>query len=128
MEEIKKVPKNIHKAIKKSTPNPRVSSPKPRELPAGSPAMKPLNPEQPAPTTPESRADRFFKGAAKVMTKSWGDNIFVWLPAISTDPNTGPTLGILPVVVLADPKNKHIRHLLAPSYTYNDLFKQTGTM
>jgi outer membrane protein assembly factor BamA len=62
------------------------------------------------------------------MTKSWRGNIFVWLPAISTDPNTGPTYGLMPVVVLADPLTHHIRNLLAPSYTYNSLFGQTGTM
>src|SRR2546421_562512 len=42
--------------------------------------------------------------------------------------NTGPTYGLLPVLVLADEENRHIRHLLAPSYTYNSLFGQTGTM
>jgi len=61
------------------------------------------------------------------MTKSWNGNIFVWLPAISTDPNAGPTFGILPVLVLADPDTHHIRHLFAPSLTYNDLFGTTGT-
>jgi len=62
------------------------------------------------------------------MTKSWNGNIFVWLPAISTDPNGGPTYGVLPVLVLSDPETHHIRQLLAPSYTYNKLFGQTGTM
>jgi outer membrane protein assembly factor BamA len=62
------------------------------------------------------------------MTKTWGPNIFVWLPAVSTDPNAGPTGGVLPVLVLADPESHHIQHLLAPSYTYNPLFGTTGTM
>lgn len=62
------------------------------------------------------------------MTRSWRGNVFVWLPAISTDPNTGPTYGLMPVLVLADPATHHIRHLVAPSYTRNSLFGQTGTL
>ncbi len=85
-------------------------------MPAG-----PTMPAQP------SRVERFLGAAAKIMTKSWGDNIFVWLPALSTDPNSGPTAGVLPVMVLSDKTTHHIRHLFAPSYTYNELFGQTGT-
>jgi len=81
----------------------------------------------PPPQPPKSKADRFFAAAAKVMTKSWGQNLFVWLPAISTDPNAGPTFGLMPVLVVADTASHHIRQLLAPSYTYNPLFGQTVT-
>jgi len=66
-------------------------------------------------------------GAALVMTKSWKGNLWVWLPAIATDPNSGPTEGIMPVLVIQDEATHHIRHLFAPSYTYNGLFGQTGT-
>ncbi len=34
----------------------------------------------------------------------------------------------MPVLVLSDPATHHIRQLMAPSYTYNSLFGQTGTM
>lgn len=94
-------------------------------MPANSPAM----PSLPAPQAPPATGiERFFRAAAKVMTRSWKENIFVWLPAISTDPNAGPTVGVLPVLVLSNPQTHHIRQLLAPSYTYNDLFGQTGTL
>jgi len=86
-----------------------------------------LKMESAPPVSGASAVDRFFAAAAKVMTKTWGSNIFVWLPAISTDPNAGPTFGILPVWVMADPASHHIRNLVAPSYTYNSLFGQTGT-
>jgi len=61
------------------------------------------------------------------MTATWDNNIFVWLPAISTDPNSGPTYGILPVLVLSEKVHHHIQHLVAPSYTYNTTFGQTLT-
>jgi hypothetical protein len=93
-------------------------------MPASAPPLPVLPPSPPQATG----AERFFAGAATVMTKSWNGNIFVWLPAVSTDPNGGPTYGVLPVLVLADPETHHIRQLLAPSYTYNKLFGQTGTM
>lgn len=117
--------RNIRKVIKATHPNPRVQAPASNPLPAVAPEMPPMPKPQDAP--PASRADRFFNAAAKVMTKSWKGNVFVWLPAISTDPNTGPTVGLMPVMVLADPQSKHIRHLIAPSYTYNALFGQTVT-
>ena len=84
-----------------------------------------LNPS--APVVAPTGTERFLKAAAKIMTTTWDNNIFVWLPAISTDPNTGPTIGILPVLVLSDKITHHIRHLMAPSYTYNELFGQTVT-
>jgi hypothetical protein len=121
----RKIRRKIQREIKKTSPNPNVQRPAFSPMPANAPAMPNL-PTQAAP--PATGAERFFAAAAKVMTKSWNGNIFVWLPAISTDPNAGPTYGILPVLVLSDPQTHHIRHLLAPSYTYNSLFGQTGTM
>src|SRR5712691_2900102 len=87
----------------------------------------PAMPPSPPPTPPPTPAERILRGVAKVMTHSWNDTIFVWLPAISTDPNSGPTYGILPVMVISDRIQHHIRHLIAPSYTYNSLFGQTVT-
>jgi len=121
---IRDVPKEFGNVIRQTKPNPRVQKPSASPLPPQAPDMP--TPPLPQPEPP-SKADRFLNGVAKVMTKSWRNNIFVWLPAISTDPNTGPTLGILPVLVLSDQHSKRIRHLVAPSYTYNDLFGQTGT-
>jgi hypothetical protein len=105
------------------TPNPAFQNPNAGPMPAQAPKTPKLDRNAPTP----SRSERFFKKVADVMTTSWNNNIFVWLPAVSTDPNTGPTYGILPVLVLSDPNEHHIRHLLAPSYTYNELFGQTVT-
>ncbi len=112
-------------AIQRSSPNPEVQGTSHQAMPPHAPPIPTMTPA--APAAPPTAADRFFAAAARVMTRSWGGNIFVWLPAISTDPNTGPTYGILPVVVLADPVSHHIRHLLAPSLTHNDLFGVTAT-
>jgi hypothetical protein len=124
MRQLRKMRQQIQRKIKKTSPNPRVQSPEFSPMPASAPVI-PVLPPKPS---QETVTERFFAGAAKVMTKSWNGNIFVWLPAISTDPNGGPTYGVLPVLVLADPATHNIRQLLAPSYTYNRLFGQTGTM
>ncbi len=122
---LRQVPHEIQKQIKKTKPNPKVG----RTTPAAMPVPAPDMPKGPQPDTEPlpAGANKFFDVVAKIMTTSWGSNIFVWLPAVSTDPNTGPTMGLLPVLVLADPQNQHIRHLFAPSATYNDLFGFTGT-
>jgi len=122
--QFRKMRQQIQRRIKKTSPNPRVQAPEFSPMPASPPTLPMLPPSPPQGTA----AERFFAGAAKVMTRSWNGNIFVWLPAISTDPNAGPTYGVLPVLVLADPVTHNIRQLLAPSYTYNSLFGQTGTM
>jgi len=123
---IRQVPHRIQQEIKRTKPNPNVQKPGPAPMPTQAPAM----PEGPTPDTEPlpGGANKFFDVVARYMTTTWSGNIFVWLPAISTDPNTGPTYGILPVLVLADPEDKHIRHLMAPSVTYNELFGTTGTM
>ena len=114
---------------KYGTPNPNVHGPSPNAMPTPPLTVPKITPPAtPAPSGPPPTAsERFLRGAAKIMTTSWNDNIFVWLPAISTDPNAGPTYGILPVFVHSDPVTHHIRQLLAPSYTYNSIFGQTGT-
>jgi len=122
----RKIQRRIERQIKKTSPNPNVRSPGTTAMPAQAPVMPP-HLQAPPPPPMDSAAQRFFRAAAKIMTKSWGDNIFVWLPAVSTDPNTGPTGGVLPVLVLSDDASHHIRQLLAPSYTYNSFFGQTGT-
>ena len=124
--QLRKMEQNINRAIKRTSPNPRVQAPGTSAMPAQAPGHVCPKAER-AQGAIAGSADRFFNAAAKIMTKSWNGNIFVWLPAISTDPNAGPTIGILPVLVLADPETHHIRHLFAPSVTYNDLFGTTGT-
>lgn len=125
-EPIRQVPHEIQKVIKETQPNPKVRSPGTDTMPLEAPPM----PEGPRPGTEPlpSGADQFFDAVSKVMTTRWRNHLFVWLPAISTDPNTGPTYGLMPVVVMADQQTRHIRHLMAPSVTYNRLFGTTGTM
>ena len=129
----KVVPKRIRDASRKlkkqlkekGHPNPRVQSPQPSAMPT---SLSPTTqmPEMKAPLPPPG-PERFLSVVAHVMTTTWNHNIFVWLPAVSTDPNTGPTYGMMPVLVLSDQLTHRIRHLFAPSYTYNNLFGQTGT-
>src|ERR1035441_1552422 len=83
----------MEREIKKAAPNPNVRSPTASPMPANAPTL----PALPIPPPKPTGAERFFAGAAKVMTRTWNGNIFVWLPAISTDPNAGPTYGVLPV-------------------------------
>jgi hypothetical protein len=104
------------------TPNPGFQGPHSSPMPTPAPLAPQL-----APTPQKTSTERFLQTIAKVITTTWDNNIFVWLPAISTDPNTGPTYGILPVLVLSEPVHHHIRHLFAPSYTYNALFGETVT-
>lgn len=51
---------------------------------------------------------------------------FIPLPAFDTDPNSGQTYGVLPVVLFRDEQD-HIRSIIAPSLTYNEIRGVTGT-
>lgn len=51
--------------------------------------------------------------------------MFIRLPIIDTDPNRGVTYGVMPIWVLNDADR--IRHIHAPSLTYNDIFRLTPT-
>lgn len=48
------------------------------------------------------------------------------LPAFDTDPNSGETYGVLPVLLFRDGSDQ-VRSILAPSVTYNDIRGSTGT-
>lgn len=80
-----------------------------------------------APRKFPSKTSRFFKGVANVMTTNFGQAILVYFPAFSTDPNTGPTYGLMPVVLLKD-KKKIVRNIFAPSITHNATFGMTPTL
>src|SRR5882724_10988175 len=109
--QLKAAERKFKRVIKRTTPNPKVQAPSSSPMPVNAPEM-PVGPQMPS---QPSKTERFLGAVAKIMTKTRGPNIFVWLPAISTDPNTGPTYGVLPVLVLANPETRHIQHLLAPS-------------
>jgi outer membrane protein assembly factor BamA len=53
--------------------------------------------------------------------------MLVKLPVIATDPNSGLTVGVLPVWVIRDPSTGRIVELHAPSLTYNPNFGVTPT-
>ena len=126
MNNLRQMHQRLNKVMKHMSPNPNVAAPHVDVLPANnSPELRPS--AVAISTPPAMGTERFLRAAAKVMTRSWGDKMFVWLPAISTDPNAGPTYGIMPVLVMADQNSHRIRQLLAPSYTYNEIFGQTGT-
>lgn len=66
-------------------------------------------------------ADRFLKGAARVFTRMDGPVGLVLLPAVSANPNSGVTYGVLPVAILTNPRHE-VEHIIAPMLTYNQLF------
>ena len=51
---------------------------------------------------------------------------FIPLPAFDTDPNSGETYGVLPVVLFRDEQDQ-VRSIIAPSLTYNEIRGVTGT-
>jgi hypothetical protein len=71
--------------------------------------------------------ERLLQGAARILVRTEGDRSVVYFPAITTDPNVGPTYGPLPVVLwLGD--DKAVRHLIATSLTYNRTFGLSGSL
>jgi len=55
------------------------------------------------------------------------NGMFVRLPIVDTDPNRGTTYGVMPILVIEDPKTDRITQIHAPSLTYNEDFKFTPT-
>jgi outer membrane protein assembly factor BamA len=51
---------------------------------------------------------------------------YIPLPAFDTDPNSGQTYGVLPVVLSRDDQGQ-VRSIIAPSLTYNEIRGVTGT-
>ncbi|MBI4386482.1 MAG: BamA/TamA family outer membrane protein [Elusimicrobia bacterium] len=49
--------------------------------------------------------------------------MFVNLPIVDTDPNRGITYGIMPIWVVQGETDDRIRHIHAPSVTYNETFR-----
>ncbi|MFC1679514.1 BamA/TamA family outer membrane protein [Elusimicrobiota bacterium] len=49
--------------------------------------------------------------------------MFIRLPIVDTDPNRGVTFGIMPIWVLQGKNESRIRHIHAPSLTYNQTFR-----
>ena len=88
------------------------------------PALARAQADLPPPAAPEAggnAADRFLKGAARVLTRMDGPVGLVFFPAISANPNSGVTYGVLPVAILTNPSHE-VEHIIAPMLTYNQLF------
>ena len=61
----------------------------------------------------------------RLLISASGDRVFVRMPVIDVDPNSGSTFGIMPVWVTLS--SDTIRHIQLPSVTYNANVKVTGT-
>jgi hypothetical protein len=70
---------------------------------------------------------KLLQSLINIMTAASPGKTRVYLPAPSSDPNSGVTVGILPVFLFVDTKEQ-IEHILAPSLTYNRLFKLNSTL
>lgn len=70
---------------------------------------------------------KFLQGLINVMIAASPGKTRVYLPAPSSDPNSGLTVGVLPVFLFVDDKEV-VKHILAPSLTYNHIFKANATM
>ncbi len=70
---------------------------------------------------------KFLQSLINVMISASPGKTRVYLPAPSSDPNSGVTMGILPVFLFVNEKEE-IAHILAPSITYNRIFKVNATM
>src|SRR3989344_3416718 len=70
---------------------------------------------------------KFLQGVINVMIAASPGKTRVYLPAPSSDPNSGLTVGVLPVFLFVDDKEV-VKHILAPSLTYNRIFKANATM
>lgn len=74
-----------------------------------------------------SMGGKFLQAIINVMTSVSPGKTRVYLPALSSDPNSGFTGGALPVFLFVDEKEQ-IRHILAPMLTQNRIFGINATM
>ena len=74
-----------------------------------------------------SLGGKVLQGLINIMTAASPGKTRVYLPAMASDPDSGTTMGFLPVFLFVD-KAETIRHILAPSVTYNRYFGVNSTM
>jgi len=70
---------------------------------------------------------KLLQGIINVMIAASPGKTRVYLPAPSNDPNSGATVGFLPVFLFVDDREE-IRHILAPMITYNRIFGINSTI
>ena len=73
------------------------------------------------PQPPPDRVDRALRAVAGVLTDMDGSVGRVYFPVLIANPNSGVTVGALPVWLLSDAAHG-IRHIVAPMFTYNKIF------
>jgi hypothetical protein len=71
--------------------------------------------------SPVDRADRWFDQSVRLFTHMSDSGGQVFLPALSVNPNSGVTWGILPVWILTSSSHT-IEHIIAPMVTENKFF------
>ena len=70
---------------------------------------------------------KFLQALINVMIAASPGKTRVYLPAPSTDPNSGLTVGLLPVFLFLD-KKEVVQQIFAPSITHNKIFGVTTTL
>lgn len=63
----------------------------------------------------------------RMMIRDLDRGMFISLPIIDTDPNRGTTYGLMPIWVFQGKNDDRIRHIHAPSITYNPTFEWVPT-
>lgn len=74
-----------------------------------------------------SLGGKMLQGLINVMIAASPGKTRVYLPAPSSDPNSGLTVGLLPVFLFVNDKEV-VHHIFAPSITYNKIFRMTTTL
>ena len=65
--------------------------------------------------------------ALRWMLRPLKRGMFVRLPVVDTDPNRGVTFGLMPIFVFQGGSDDRIKHIHAPSLTYNEDFRLAPT-
>jgi hypothetical protein len=63
----------------------------------------------------------------RMMIHDIKNGMFIGLPIIDTDPNRGATYGVMPIWVWQGGTDKRIKHIWAPSLSYNKTFQWIAT-
>lgn len=72
--------------------------------------------------------ERLLKWVIRNLTRPIGrKTLFVTIPYITLDPNSGWSEGLMPVWIIQGDR-QNVAHIVAPSVTYNNVFQLTGTL
>lgn len=90
-----------------------IPTPTPTKVPEGMPRDKQEHKKQPWPL--------------ELLLQPLKKGMFIRLPVVDSDPNRGVTYGVMPIWVFQEEGTDRIKHIHAPSFTYNKIFKATPT-